>query len=115
MMLRDKRGQIKFVAFSPKTGEHFVIDPRETLTSWQNRKMSTRPFLIVQFAHYLANDLKKSGHEGFEIRAISRVSLNHRPLQPSIDREIDLSKETFYDWKPNRWIQPFEDTVIPRP
>lgn len=115
MKLRSKTGIIMFAAHNPETGERFEIDPGKTLTSRQYRKMSTRPFLILQFAHYLAAQLKESGHEGFEVRAISSARLNYRPFQAFIDPEIDLSREIYSDWKSNRWILPFEDTVIPRP
>ena len=115
MKLRSKSGIIMFAAHNTATGEHFEIDPRETLTSRQYRKMSTRPILILQFAHYLADQLKESGHEGFEVRAISSARLNHRFFQTFIDPEVDLSRETYYDWKSNHWILPFKDTVIPKP
>ena len=115
MKLRDKRAEIKFLALNPATGERIEFDHRKNLAIWQYRKMSTRPYLIVQFAHHLADRLKKSGREGFEIRAVSKVGLNYRPLQTFIDPEVDLSREIFYHWKPNRWILPFEDTVIPGP
>ena len=115
MKLRDKTALIKFVALNPASGEGFEIDPRESLESWQYQRMSTRPYMILQFAHYLADQLRESGREGFEIRAVSQARLNYRPVQTFIDPEVDLSKETFYHWKPNRWILPFEDRVIPKP
>ena len=115
MKLRSKNARIKFLAYNPDTEERFEIDPRKILTPWQLRKMSTRPYMIVQFAHHLAEELRESGRDGFEIRALSVASLNYRPYQTFIDPNVDLSKVTFDHFKPNEWIRPLEEIAVPRP
>ena len=53
MKLRSKSGRASFVIKDPDSGREFEIDPNDYLNGRQERKMSTRPDMILQFAHWL--------------------------------------------------------------
>jgi vitamin K-dependent gamma-carboxylase len=67
--------------------------------------------MCLQFAHFLAEELKKDGHERIEIRVETKVSLNGRESQYFIDPEVDLSKKRRNLWHAE-WILPLE-TPLP--
>ena len=114
MKLRDKRGRIEYVVTAPASGQRWVVNPNEQLHSRQVRKLTSKPDLILQYAHYLRDAYKRDYGEDVEVRVNSWVSLNYRKEQRFIDPDVDLAKEEFsllhYDW-----LLPFEDTPLPSP
>jgi vitamin K-dependent gamma-carboxylase len=103
MKLRGKVGRTIFVVTDPATKETWRERPADFLESWQVRKMSTRPELIRQFAHYLAAYEKMESGAAVEVRVDSRVRLNSRPSEVLIDPAVDLAKEP-YRIGPAGWI-----------
>ena len=91
MKLRDKSGKIKYFIRDPKTGKEWELRPEIYLTKRQKRKLSTRPNLMIQFAHYIEEQFKQLGYEDVEVRAKARVSLNGRKKQLIVDPHIDLT------------------------
>ena len=71
--------------------------------------MSTRPELILQFAHHLA-DVWASEHDlsDVEVRARVCVSLNGRKPALLIDPDVDLTKVEF-GIGPDSWILPLTE------
>jgi hypothetical protein len=67
--------------------------------------MITKPDLIVQFSHFLAEEKRREGYENVEVRARVLVSLNGREPQLLIDPNVDLAKEEM-SVLPARWIVP---------
>jgi hypothetical protein len=67
--------------------------------------MITKPDLVLQFAHYLAQEKRSEGFENVEVRARVMVSLNGRQPQLLIDPNVDLTKEQ-ESLLPARWIVP---------
>jgi hypothetical protein len=55
--------------------------------------MAARPDMILQFAHYLADEMGKEGYGQVEVRADVEASLNGREPQLLIDPTVDLAKE----------------------
>ncbi|HXH19383.1 MAG TPA: HTTM domain-containing protein [Chitinophagales bacterium] len=104
MKLRNKEGKIIFYAVEPSTGEKFPIEHTKILKSWQRSKMSTRPYMIQQFAKYAGVQLRKQYNKDYEIKVDSRVSLNYRPYETMIEPDADLSKVTYSDFRHNNWI-----------
>ena len=92
MKLRSKSADVVFHVRDP-AGETWQIDPRDYLTSNQTRKMSTRPSMILEFAHFLAEDFARAGYVDVEVRAESWAGLNGRAYQPLIDPNVDLAVE----------------------
>jgi hypothetical protein len=89
----------------PPTGVRRQIDPREYLTPRQVREMSSRPDMILQFAHHVA-DLEQA-RTGVRPVVNARVvaSLNARPYQELIDPTVDLAAQP-YSLAPAHWIMP---------
>ena len=67
MKLRDKTGKITFEIRDPKTGNTWDLDPEVYLTKRQRHKMATRPYLTLQFAHYIEEQFKEMGYENVEV------------------------------------------------
>src|SRR5262249_14739868 len=105
MKLRTKSGEALFTITHPQSGQTWTIKPEAYLKSHQVMKMITKPDLLLQFGHYLAEEKRREGFENVEVRARVMVSLNGREPQLLIDPNIDLAKEEV-SLLPNRWIVP---------
>jgi hypothetical protein len=105
MKLRTKDGEAVFIVTHPATGQTWTIKPEDYLKSHQLTKMITKPDLIVQFSHFLAEEKRREGYENVEVRARVMVSLNGREPQLLIDPHVDLAKEEM-SLLPARWIVP---------
>lgn len=104
MKLRTKTGEAVFTVTHPRTGQTWTIDAEDHLLPHQ-LKMTTKPDLIIDFAHYLAEQKRREGYEDVEVRAHVMVSLNGRQPQLMIDPNVDLAKEKVSLF-PARWIVP---------
>jgi hypothetical protein len=105
MKLRTKTGEAVFTVTHPESGQTWTIKPEDYLASHQVTKMTTKPDLILQFVHYLAEEKRRDGYENVEVRARVMVSLNGRAPQLLIDPTVDLAKEQL-SLLPTRWILP---------
>jgi hypothetical protein len=88
-----------------------LIDPARVgspLSSRQARTMSTRPELILQFAHFLRDKYNEAGLGPVKVTASVQVSLNDRPPQYLIDPEADLARAEDRIWPPADWILPLD-------
>jgi hypothetical protein len=104
MKLRDKAGRASFLVTNPETNETWRESPDDYLESWQERKMTTRPELIRQFAHYLAAVERRETGAQVEVRVVSKVKLNSRRTEVLIDPNADLAREP-YRIGPANWIK----------
>ncbi len=106
MMLRTKLVK-SFDAFitNPNTGEQLHVDLSKHMSPKQVFHMQTRPDMILQYAHYIADvEEKKLGvRPKVSIKAVE--SLNLRQVQDLIDPNVDLAKEQDTLMAP-RWIVP---------
>jgi hypothetical protein len=105
MKLRTKAGEAVFTVTHPQSGQSWTIKPGDYLKTHQVTKMTTKPDLLVQFAHYLAEEKRREGYDNVEVRAHVMVSLNGRERQLLIDPNVDLAKEEM-SLLPKRWIVP---------
>lgn len=105
MKLRTKAGEAVFTVTHPRTGQTWTIKPEDHLESHQVMKMTTKPDLLLLFAHHLAEEKKREGYDDVEVRARVMVSLNGREPQLLIDPNVDLSKEEV-TLLPTPWIVP---------
>jgi hypothetical protein len=112
MKLRSKRGTARFFATEPSRGVSWEVDPRLFLTPRQLHNMSTRPDMLLQFAHHVARELRLQGKGDVEVRGRVLVSLNGRPPQPILDPAIDLAAEPRTLW-PASWILPLNEDSVP--
>lgn len=105
MKLRTKSGAAVFTVTHPPSGQTWTIKPEEHLKSHQLMKTITKPDLVLQFSHYLAEQKRREGYENVEVRAHVMVSLNGREPQLLIDPNVDLAKEEV-SLLPAPWIVP---------
>jgi hypothetical protein len=105
MKLRTKVGEALFNVTHPRSGQTWTIKPEDYLESHQVMKVITKPDLLVLFSHYLAEEKRREGYDGVEVRAHVMVSLNGREPQLLIDPNVDLAKEEV-SLLPTRWILP---------
>ncbi len=103
--LRPKDGEAVFTVTHPTSGQTWTIKPEDYLKSHQLMKMITKPDLIVQFAHFLAEEKRREGFDNVEVRARVMASLNGRQRQLLIDPAVDLAKQDV-SLLPARWIVP---------
>ncbi len=105
VMTREKNGSVTFVVRSPTTGREWHVAPSRYLTRLQEREMSVQPDLILQFAHHIGGEWRAREKEPVEVHVEGLASLNGRPAEPLIDRQIDLM--TVRDGLgPQSWIAP---------
>ena len=90
MKLRSKNARALFFVTDPESNKTWTVDPRDYLSRWQVRKMSTRPDMILQFSHHLAREKRKEGYEQVEVRAKVMASLNGRRRQLLVDPTVEF-------------------------
>jgi len=105
MKLRTKVGEAVFTVTHPRSGQTWIINPRDYLESHQLMKVITKPDLLLIFGHYLADEKKREGYDEVEVRARAMVSLNGRAPQLLIDPNVDLAKQQV-SLLPAPWIVP---------
>jgi len=110
MKLRDKKARIRFSAYDPLTGATWEIEPREYLTLAQLNEMKTRPDMILQFSHHLAQEMRLQGHENIEIRVLVKAALNGRQPQLLIDPTVNLAAQE-QSLLPSLWIIPLTEPL----
>jgi len=104
MKLRTKSGESVFTVTHPQSGQTWTIKPDDYLKRHQVVKL-TKPDLILQFSHHLAEEKRREGYENVEVRARVMVSLNGRQPQLLVDPNVDLAKMQM-SLLPARWIMP---------
>lgn len=106
VMIVEKRGSASFIA---RDGDKsWRIDPLTHLTPRQLVMMAQDPYLIRDFARYVADDLRQRGHSRIQIRCDAFASLNGRPSQRIIDPLADLTGPL----NPG-WIIPLQEPPAP--
>jgi hypothetical protein len=113
MKLRTKSGEALFTITHPQSGQSWTVNPATYLPKWQLVKMTTKPDLIVQFAHYLAEQKRREGYDNVEVRAHVMASLNGRKPQSMVDPNVDLTKERM-SLLPARWVLPLTTSLEDR-
>ncbi|MFT6717618.1 MAG: vitamin K-dependent gamma-carboxylase [Saprospiraceae bacterium] len=108
MKLRDKDCDTQFLVADMATNDVYNVDLTTFLTERQIRKMSNRPVMIIQFAHYLSDNMSKKLNRHASVFVTSSCSLNGRPAAELIDSEVDLSKVEYPFYKKADWIIPLE-------
>ena len=102
-MLQKEDGFVRFVMIDPASGRASTVDPTPYLTERQYAKLARAPYLIIEFAHYLAGAAEQQGRPRPQVRAMALSSLNGRELQQLVDETVDLAAEpqrffTRYPW-----------------
>lgn len=105
MKLRSKNALAFFTVIDKKTGEEELVNNRDYLTSWQEKKMAGWPNLIWQFSRIIKADYKSRGRD-VAVRADVVASLNGREYQQLVDHRIDLASAPRNIFSADKWITP---------
>jgi len=103
MKLRDKEAAARFLATDRISGNTDEVDWRRELATWQYQEMSTRPDMILQFAHHLSARLAQEQGHPVAVRALVFASLNAGQPRPLVDASVDLSTRS-RSLMPADWI-----------
>ena len=93
VMLVEKAGAVTFFVSDPDSGRRWTVLPGQYLTPQQEKQMSFQPDMILQFAHYLAEQYRAQGYANVEVRAEAYVSFNGRASRLLIDPTVDLAAQ----------------------
>lgn len=102
VMLMEKNGYTSFVV-KDNTGKVVEVKKSNYLTPQQDKMMSTQPDMILQFAHYVADEYARMGWKNPAVYVDAYVSLNGRRSSQFIDPNVDLAKEN-ESFLPKKWI-----------
>jgi hypothetical protein len=104
VMLVEKAGSLEFEV-EDRAGHRHSVSPRQYLTPFQARMAATQPDMILQLAHWIADDCRARGDGAVSVFADSEVSFNGRLRQRLIDPRQDLAavKDGL---APKPWILP---------
>ncbi|TYB80114.1 HTTM domain-containing protein [Bizionia saleffrena] len=110
VMLMEKSGYTTFKIVDRESGDAFIVNNSDFLSSFQEKEMSAQPDFILEYAHYLGDHFRSQGHKNVQVFAESYVALNGRRSRPFINKMVDLyqEKESF---KHKTWILPFNDEI----
>lgn len=101
VMLNEKTGHVTFDLYDPVDGNHWMVFPSDYLSVQQEKQMSFQPDMILQFAHFIAEQHARP----VRVYAHAYVSHNGSSSRLLIDPAVDLAAEP-YDWRPRDWILP---------
>jgi len=104
MMLRAKRGAATFRIVS--SSDTVIVKPLEYLRPWQLEVMTTRPDMILQFAHFLVRDAEKQGKGHPRVYVDVQVALNGGRPHALIDPRVDLGSQPRNLWAASWITQP---------
>jgi hypothetical protein len=108
VMLMEKGGTVFFHVKDGVTGKPSEVVNSQYLTDFQETQMATQPDMILQFAHFLAEEYQKKGIKNPVVTAESYVTLNGSGSRLYIDSTVNLAaeQETF---APKKWVLPFHN------
>lgn len=110
VMLAEKTGDVVFHLRIPATAERpersWAAYPGDYLSPQQEKQISIQPDMILEFAHFLADEFGEQTGSPVEVRAETYVSLNGRSSRLLIDPNVDLAQQEYRRWQHNTWILP---------
>jgi hypothetical protein len=103
MMLRERKGTVRFRVVDTKSGEQLLFPINKHLTRRQIDEMATKPDMIWQMAQYIKSDYAKHEIE-VAVYADCCVSVNGKLSGILIDPNVNLATAQWdYFWH-NQWI-----------
>jgi vitamin K-dependent gamma-carboxylase len=112
MMLRSQVIQGSFYVTDPNIDKTYRVNPARFLTPLQVRRVYWLPDNVVQFAHYLANNMPRSGEKPLVVQARIFVSINGRRPELFVDPKVDLASQSRPFVQP-RWLLPMREPLPP--
>lgn len=113
VMVMEKNGTLELRTVDRQSGRASYVDLSRYVTPVQLKQASTQPDLIVQLAHWVADDAKAEGRE-VAVYAETHVALNGRRAQPLIDPTVDLT-QVHDGFGPRTWVTRLIPAAPPAP
>jgi vitamin K-dependent gamma-carboxylase len=110
MKLRDKAAEAQFYVTDAATGQTQLVLPQSYLKPHQFAEVVGRPDMILQFAHYLAEEARRRGGARIQVRAFVRASLNGRAPHLLIDPAANLAAVR-RSLRSANWIRPLGEPL----
>lgn len=107
VMLMEKAGHTTFYVQDSKTSKKGMVFNDQFLNRHQEKQMSMKPDMILEFAHFLHDYYEKQGVHDPVITAESRVTLNGRENKPMVDSTVNLADKA-RGWHHKDWVIPFD-------
>lgn len=104
VMLIEKVGTLELEVVDA-TGRTYTVDPRDYLTPLQARMAATQPDMILELAHFVAQDYQARVHGAVRVYPDAQVTFNGRLRRRYLDPSHDLSQESD-GLAPKSWILP---------
>ncbi len=111
MKLRDKNGFGYFTVRDISEQTMLGIELQDYLTSWQIKKMLTRPDMIIQFSHFIASEIYQETGREVEVYATIWVSLNGRDQQLFVNPNVNLVAQPRPFLQPISWLLPLTEPL----
>ncbi|MBK4215137.1 HTTM domain-containing protein [Paracoccus caeni] len=105
MRIYDRQAEGVFIVTDRDSGEEWIVDPYEMLTTRQADKMLVRADMVHQFANHLGVLWRTRGRD-VAVRAEICKSLNGRPCQSFIDPNTDLTQVRVNRFTADDWVLP---------
>lgn len=113
MMVRGKTPVARYYVTDKASRESWVCDLRPYLNADQSARFPRDPALILQLAHFLAAEQRRTGRD-VEVRVLALTSLNGRKPELLVDPTVDLAREP-RGRVPCRWIAPQREPLAAEP
>ncbi len=105
MMLRGKSVVLGYAIHDKVTGKTVDGNVNRFLNPEQSEKFGRDPEMILQFAHFLGNEYKKTTGHDASVYVLALASLNGRKPELMIDPNVDLMREP-RGFDERAWLMP---------
>ena len=92
VMVREKMGSLTYRVRPLSKSREWEVNPQHYLQPRQLSEMSGQPDMIVELAHWVAQDFARRIGEPVAVYADAWVSLNGRPPKRLINPDLDLTR-----------------------
>lgn len=106
VMLMEKAGTATFFVKDTCNGKEGVVLNSEFLNDHQEKQMAMQPDMILQYAHFLAQEYEKRGLCDPEVRAEVWITLNGKSGKLLFDPTLVLN-HLQDSWKPKTWLNTY--------
>jgi hypothetical protein len=91
MLIASKDGRAQYHITDKSSGTVCRVQMLDYIAAYQSAKVTERPDMMVQFAHYLKSRFKKDFNLDVEVRVWGELRLNDRPWLQFTDPTVDLT------------------------
>jgi hypothetical protein len=110
MMLRNKTAGVRYYLIDPVEQRTWNPDLRPYINAEQAGKFTKDPEMILQLAHYLADEHRRQTGHPLEVRALALTSLNGRKPELMLDPTVNLAQEP-RGFHHRTWLKPLTEPL----